>query len=75
MAAMKVLVEEDGRYLVGDIAGLVGISNGHVYAILMKKLGHRKKCVHWIPNRLTKDKTSTDGLLLNFKTSQKVQKL
>lgn len=37
VAAVKALVEEYGRYTVKDMANSVGISEGSVHEILLKK--------------------------------------
>lgn len=55
VAAVKALVEEDGRYTVKYMANSVGISEGSVHEILSKKLGLKKVCARWVPHLLTKD--------------------
>ena len=53
VAAVKELIEKDGRYAVQDIAGQLGISQGSVHTILTKKLRLRKICARWVPHLLT----------------------
>ena len=53
VAAVKELIEKDGRYAVQDIARQLGISQGSVHIILTKKLGLRKICARWVPHLLT----------------------
>ena len=60
MASMMVL-EEDRRYIVDDIASRVGISNENIYSILTKKVRLRKKYAYWVPHWLTK--TSAGGVI------------
>ena len=52
-AAVKALIDEDGRYSVEDIAKSIGISEGSVHEILTKTLGLRKICARWVPHLLT----------------------
>ena len=52
-AAVKALIDEDGRYTVEDIAKSIGISEGSVHKILTKTLGLRKVCARWVPHLLT----------------------
>ena len=51
-AAVKALIDEDGRYTVEDIAKSIGISEGNVHEILTKTLGLRKICARWVPDLL-----------------------
>ena len=72
VAAVKALVEEDGRFSVKDIARSVGISEGSVHSILTKDLGLKKVCARWVPHLLTSDQkrlrvTCSKKLLKQFK--------
>ena len=58
IAAVKIVVEQDARLSVKDIASCTGISEGSVQAILKKRLDLRKVCARWVPHLLTeKQKT------------------
>ena len=58
IAAVKVVVEQDARLSVKDIASCTGISEGSVQTILKRRLDLRKVCARWVPHLLTeKQKT------------------
>ena len=49
IAAVKIVVDQDARLSVKDIASCNGISEGSVQTILKKRLGLRKVCARWVP--------------------------
>ena len=53
IAAVKIVVEQDARLSVKDIASCTGMSEGSVQTILKKRLDLRKVCVRWVPHLLT----------------------
>ena len=53
IAAVKIVVEQDARLSVIDIASCTGISEGSVQTILKKRLDLRKVCARWVPHLLT----------------------
>ena len=53
IAAVKIVVEQDARLSVKNIASCTGISEGSVQTILKKRLDLRKVCARWIPHLLT----------------------
>ena len=53
IAAVKIVVEQDARLSVKDIASCTGISEGSVQTIPRKRLDLRKACARWIPHLLT----------------------
>ena len=55
IAAVKIVVEQDARLSVKDIASCTGISEGSVQTILKKRLDLRKVCARWVPHLLTKE--------------------
>ena len=55
IAAVKIVVEQDARVSVKDIASCTGISEGSVHTILKKHLDPRKVCTKWVPHLLTKE--------------------
>ena len=55
MAAVKIVVEQDARLSVKDIASCTGISEGSVQTILKKCLDLRKVCARWVPHSLTEE--------------------
>ena len=58
IAAIKIVVEQDARLSVKDIASCTGISEGNLQTILTKRLVMRKVCARWVPHFLTeKQKT------------------
>ena len=58
IAVVKIVVEQDERLSVKEIANCTGISEGSVQTILKKRLDLRKVCARWVPHLLTeKQKT------------------
>ena len=55
IAAVKIVVEEDARLSVKDIAICTGISEGSVQTFLKKRLDRRKVCARWVPHLLTEE--------------------
>ena len=55
IAAVKIVVEQDARLSVKDIASCSGISEGSVHTILKKRLDLRKVCARWVPHLLTEE--------------------
>ena len=55
IAAVKIVVEQDGLLSVKDIASCTGISEGSVQTILKKCLDLRKVCARWVPHLLTEE--------------------
>ena len=55
IAAVKIVVEQDARLSVSDIASCTGISEGSVQTILKKHLDLRKVCARWVPHLLTEE--------------------
>ena len=55
IASVKIVVEQDARLSVRDIACCTGISEGTVQAILKKRLDLRKVCARWVPHLLTEE--------------------
>ena len=55
IAAVKVVVEQDARLSVKDIASCTGISEGCVQTILKKRMDLRKVCARWVPHLLTEE--------------------
>ena len=55
IAAVKIVVEQDARLSVKDIANCTGISEGSVQTILKKRLDLRKVCARWVPHLLTEE--------------------
>ena len=55
IAAIKIVVGQDARLSVNDIASCTGISEGSVQTILKKRLDPRKVCVRWVPHLLTEE--------------------
>ena len=55
IAAVKIVVEQDARVSVKDIASCTGISEGSVQTILKKHLDLRKVCPRWVPHLLTEE--------------------
>ena len=50
-----VVVEQDARLSVKDIASCTGISEGSVQTIWKKRVDLRKVCARWVPNLLTEE--------------------
>ena len=55
IAAVKIVVKQDARLSVKDIASCTGISEGSVQTILKKHLDLRKVCTRWVPHLLTEE--------------------
>ena len=55
IAAVKIVVEQDARLSVKDIASCTGISEGSVQTILKRCLDLRKVCARWVPHLLTEE--------------------
>ena len=55
IAAVKIVIEQDARLSVRDIATCTGISEGSVQTILKKRLDLRKICARWVPHLLTEE--------------------
>ena len=55
IAAVKIVVEQDARLSVKDIASCTGISEGSMQTILKKRLDLRKVCARWVPQLLTEE--------------------
>ena len=53
--AVKIVVEQDVRMSVKDIASCTGISEGSVQTVLKKHLDLRKVCARWVPHLLTEE--------------------
>ena len=53
IVAVKIVVEQDVRLSVKDIASCTGISEGCLQTILKKRLDLRKICARWVPHLLT----------------------
>ena len=49
IAAVKIVVEQDARLSVKDIASCTGLSESSVQTILKKSLDLRKVCARWVP--------------------------
>ena len=58
IAAVKIVVEQDVRLSVKDIASFTGISEGSVQTILKKRLDLRKVCARWVPHLLIEEKNT-----------------
>ena len=58
IAAVKIVVEQDKRLSVKDIASCTGISESSVQTILKTRLDLRKVCARWIPHLLTEEQTT-----------------
>ena len=55
IAAVKIVVEQDARLSVKDIASCTGISESSVQTILKKRLDLRKVCARCVPHLLTEE--------------------
>ena len=55
IATVKIVVEQDARLSVKDIASCTGISEGSVQTILKKRLDLRKVCARWVPHLLNEE--------------------
>ena len=58
IAAVKIVVKQDARLSVKDIASCTGISEGSVQTILKKRLDLRKVCARWVPHLLTEEQNT-----------------
>ena len=55
IAAVKIVVEQDARLSVKDIASCTGISEGSVQTILKFRLDLKNVCARWVPHLLTEE--------------------
>ena len=55
IATVKIVVEQDARLSVKDIASCTGISESSVQTILKKRLDLRKVFARWVPHLLTEE--------------------
>ena len=55
IAAVKIVVAQDARLSVKDIASCTSISGGSVQTFLKKRLDLRKVCARWVPHLLTEE--------------------
>ena len=55
ITAVKIVVKQDVRLSVKNIANCTGISEGSVQTILKKRLDLRKICTRWVPHLLTEE--------------------
>ena len=55
IAAVKIVVEQDARLSVKDIASCTGISEGSANNSEKKRLDLRKVCAWWVPHLLTEE--------------------
>ena len=55
IAVVKIVVEQDARLSVKDIASCTGISEVSVQTILKKRLDLRKVCARWVSHLLTEE--------------------
>ena len=55
ITALKIVVEQDARLSVKNIASCTGISEGSVQTILKKHLDLRKVCARWAPHLLIEE--------------------
>ena len=53
ITAVKIVVKQDARLSVKDIASCTSISEGSMQTILKKHLYLRKVCARWVPHLLT----------------------
>ena len=72
IAAVKIVVKQDARLSVKDIASCTGISEGSVQTIPKKHLDLRKVCARWVPHLLTEEQKTqrlkyAQGLLKTYK--------
>ena len=54
-AGVKIVVEQDARFSVKDLASCTCISEGSVQTILKKRLDLRKVCARWVSHLLTEE--------------------
>ena len=74
IAAVKIVVEQDARLSVRDIASCTGISEGNVQTSLKKRLDLRKVCIRWVPHLLTEEQ-KTQCLKMCPGTFENIQRL
>ena len=74
IAAVKIVVKQDARLSVKDIASCTGISEGSVQTILKKCLDLRKVCARWVPHLLTEEQ-KTQCLKCARGTFENIQRL
>ena len=55
IVAIKIVVKQDARLSIKDIASCTGISEGSMQTILKKRLDLRKVCTRWVPHLLTEE--------------------
>ena len=55
IAAVKIVVEQDARLSVKDIASCTVIPENSLQTILKKRLVLRKVCARWVPHLLTEE--------------------
>ena len=55
IADVKIVVEQDARLSVKDIASCTGISEGSVQTILKRRFDLRMVCASWVPHLLTEE--------------------
>ena len=55
IAAVQIVVVQDARLSVKDIASCTGISEGSVQTILKRRLDLRRVCARWVPHLLTEE--------------------
>ena len=74
IAALKIVVKQDARLSVKDIASCTGISEGSVQTMLKKRLDMRKVCARWVPHLLTEEQ-KTQRLKCARELLKKIQRL
>ena len=72
--AVRIVVEQDARLSVKDIASCTGISEGRVQTILKKRLDLRKVCAWWVPHLVTEEQ-KTQRLKCAQGTFENIQRL
>ena len=55
IAAVKIVLKQDARLSVKDIASCTGILEGSVQTIPKKRLDLRKVCARWVPHLVTEE--------------------
>ena len=66
IAVLKIVVEQDTRLSVKDIASCTGISEDSVQTILKKRLDLRKVCARWVIYSLRSKRHNTLNVPGNF---------
>ena len=69
ITAVKIVVEQDARLSIKDIASCTGISEGSIQTIVKKRVDRRKVCARWVPHLLTKEQKTQ-----RFKCAQELLK-